>query len=149
MSCDPFADMASAFAVAAYSIFPRRVVFQRLPKAGETQTDVRGFPVVTYTDLDAAHPIPAIFAVSPGRELDIEGQQRSVTTYRFTIPSRYKTVDVDGNEIWKIVDFSPEYRCHLLADSDGSDEQFLQVTGGGNDPSPEQSFDAVRTEGTV
>jgi hypothetical protein len=149
MSCDPFADMASAFAVAAYSIFPRRVVFQRLPKAGETQTDDRGFPVVAYTDLDAAHPIPAIFAVSPGRELIIGGQQRSVTLYKFTVPSRYKTVDVDGIEAWKVVEFSPEYRCHLLSDSDGSDEQFLQVTGGGNDPGPDQSFNAVRTEEIV
>lgn len=148
MSCDLFAGSQQDYATLAYATLPRLLVFQRLPKASEDQQDARGFPKVSYTDIDAQHPIPCIFTCSSGRETVLEGQQRLVTLYKFTIPGFYKTVDGSNNPIWKVVDFSPAYRVHLLA-KDVLPEQFFQITGGGEDVTPAIQFPAVRLENTV
>lgn len=149
MSCDPFADMANAFAIAAYANTAwKRLVFQRLPVAGETQTDARGRPTSNYTDIDPTHSIPCIFTCKSGSEVIIAGQTKSVTLYSFTIPSLYQTDDGHGNLIYKTVDFSPKYRTHLLA-SGSSPEHFFQIIGGGDDLNPALIFSAVRLEEMV
>src|SRR5882672_3442612 len=123
---------------------PRRLVFQRKPKSGETQTNDMGYPVEDYTDIDPNHPIPCIFMSQSGREVIIGGQTKSVTLYSFEIPN----LNYLGPGNWVRVDFANRYRVHLLA-SGGIDERFLQVIGGGNDIGPSIKFPAVSLEELV
>lgn len=127
--------------------FARRMnsflVFQRLPNASESQTDGRGRPVSTYTDINPTKPIPCIYKTQSGRELILNGQTKSVTLYSFEIPGL-----VYYSGAFTSVDFNMEYRIHLLAGA-GMAAQFLQVVGGGEDIGPTIKFQAVGLEELV
>lgn len=147
MSGENFDAMEIAFARIAKSTFPRELVFQRLPRGSEDTTDDRGFPKQgdsAYTDIDLSNPIPCQFIVQLGKELVLSGQQRSVTPYKITIPVLY---DIGKGELAR-VDFSTEYRVHILAKGTRP-ESFLQIYNGGDAPGPDLTFIAYLTENTV
>jgi hypothetical protein len=128
--------------------FQRRVIFQRPPTPNEQQTDDLGYPLSGYTDIDPTHPIPCSFVASPGRELLIAGQQRSITLYTFTTPDHYQTVDGNGDTVWGNVVCSAKYRAKVLA-FNGDAEQIFQVTGVGDDVTPANIFQAVLLEDLI
>ena len=136
--------MGLDFMEIAYATFPRELVFQRQPNASETTTDDAGYPITTYTDLDASNPIPCLFLIKNGRQLIIKGQQKTVTLYEITVPGSYKS-----NGITMAVPFSLKYRAHILP-KDTAGEVFLQVfSGGPDDPKPGIVFIAVALDELV
>src|SRR5205807_2414702 len=115
MSGEALQQQALSYSRIAKNTWQRRLVFQRPPKAGETQTDKRGFPVGTYTNIDAEHPIPCSLACKGAREVTINNQTRTVTLFEFVVPRLYETVNEIGAKVIKAVDFSKSYRLRLLA----------------------------------
>lgn len=140
---------ALSYARIAKNTWLRKLVFQRLPKAGEQQTDKRGFPVGTYTDIDAQHPIPCSLAARMAREVEVLGKTRTTTVYEFTIPKLYETANEIGARVFMKVDFHKGYRLKLLADEYGNAEQVMHVIDGAPDPGPAIRFMAVELENTA
>jgi len=139
---------SQALARIAESTWPRRLVFQRRPEGNEQQTDSRGFPVATYTDIDPAHPIPCRVISRGGKKFVINDQEKVVTAYDFTIPQFYKSADANNAPIWISVGFHSKLRVHLLANG-SQPESFLQIMGGGDDETPGLFFQAVKLEDLV
>lgn len=137
-----------ALARVAESTWPRRLVFQHRPEGDNAITDARGFPVSNYTDLDPSHPIPCMFFSRSGRKIIINEQEKTVTLFKFVVPSIYKSADENNLPVWAQVQFSPKLRVHLLAKGANA-EMFLQIIGGGDDISPGLDFEAVRLEDLV
>lgn len=138
---------ALSFARMAYRRFSRQLVFQRLPTAAEGQTDEWGFPKqgdANRSDIDANNPIPTQFTIGSRRDLIIGGQQHNVTTFKVTIPRLYK-----NNGVWQPVDFSTEYRAHVLYKNEQNQERFFQVVGDGLDLGPDITFEAIELEQKV
>lgn len=152
MAGESFTAMELSFAKIAQATFQRTLVLQRLPNSSEDQTDEGGFPKegpTNYTDIDPTHPIPAQLVAQIGKEIVLANQQRSVTPYKVTIPVLYKSINDEGGEGFVRVDFSEEYRAHILKKGP-LPEIFLQVYhGGGDDPSPDITFLAYLTQNTI
>jgi hypothetical protein len=136
-----------ALAKLSYRTFKRLLVFQRPPGTGETQIDDTGRPAqgdAAHIDIDAAHPIPANFTMGSRRDLTINEQTRTVTIFKVTIPCIVQT-----SNGWESVDFSTDYRAHILEKDEFNAERFFQVVGSGDDLGPDITFDAVELQELV
>lgn len=138
---------ALAFSKLAYRQFKRLVIFQRPPKSGETQDDDFGYPSqgdAAHINVDPENPIPCNFTIGQRRDQVIGGQLRTVTNFKVTIPSLY-----NSGGVWKQVDFSTNYRAHILTKDEFNLERFFQVVGSGDDLGPDITFDAVELQELV
>lgn len=145
MAGESFDAMAVSLANVAYATWRRRLVFQRLPTAGEVQTDTRGFPTETPTDLQdvLTESIPCQIIVQNGKDVIVDSKPRTTTVYRFTVPRLYKKAPT--NELADLP-FSTGYRVHLLADGAAPEMVLDILTGGKDGVSPGIVFDAIKFE---
>lgn len=142
MSGESFTTMDRSLARIAEATWPFRLVLQRLPIEGETQTDERGFPTDDTTDLQATgESIPCMFIARRAKETIIDGKVRSATIFGFTIPKLYKTATGE----YAAVDFSDQYKVKLLG-SRSNAEKSLEIISGDKDPGPVITFDAIEFE---
>lgn len=135
-----------AFAKLSYRTFKRLLVFQRPPVAGETRIDAAGRPAqgdAAHIDIDPTHPIPCNFTIGSRRDIIIQSQERTVTIFKVTIPCVYKS------EEWQSVDFSTDYRAHILEKDQFNAERYFQVVGSGDDLGPDITFEAVELQELV
>lgn len=143
---DAFSAGIKMFGNIAKTQFKRTLVFQRMPDPTESQSDKRGFPTRTYTDVDPDFPIPCTYTIQGVRELTIAGKVRSVAPYKFTIPLVYEARDGQGVPYWKQVDFAVAYRAKVIA-TDSQPEKVVHIIAGGvDDASPANIFTAVELE---